>query len=437
MFCPNCGKTVSNSTKLCPSCKFNLSKRRAKAKKAIEVKKKTKREQAVKEEMEKMEEEAKKETSFQETINKDEKKEETKKIDRDTAGGCGCIIVLIVVFICLYTAHCQKDTTKKEKIIPPSPQQDSQVEELSILSEEEIGIINFIKKNSEVYEKLESKKENEVFYIKPHSYVGELINLSAYAYVTNDFGKVNMVELNLPKVSILNEDICDDSIKAQVEIRVVLVPGKITKNKIRGSLIMLYNRIKERKGFRYHKHPTHVGIYMYTSKEEFEQSGANWIAMLNSIDNSKLTISFNKLKIENLISEKNTKEPSRNSKIKYKLKNLKKNSSMIDLKSKQRSLLPKEKINSSDIENEEFRRAVLREIALAESKADKELWKRSNQGLLFEGREDEYWNEVEKLAKRYFCKIRKKYKLTQRQFDEIYNDKALMKEFIKDPKYNK
>lgn len=92
-------------------------------------------------------------------------------------------------------------------------------------------------------------------------------------------GKAEL-QITLPSYNILNEEIYDESIKTQVTLS-ILVSGKISEEGLKALLGKLYSSIKARKGFKYHKHPTNIYIYAYTSKERFQSEWGLWIAMLD------------------------------------------------------------------------------------------------------------------------------------------------------------
>ena len=83
---------------------------------------------------------------------------------------------------------------------------------------------------------------------------------------------------SLIKHSVLEEEIVDDHLKAQVTLK-VLIPEKAKIEDCRNLLLELYKNTKSRTGFKKHKSPTGIFIYLYTSEESSNSSSA-WIGML-------------------------------------------------------------------------------------------------------------------------------------------------------------
>lgn len=108
------------------------------------------------------------------------------------------------------------------------------------------------------------------------------------------------LQIALPSYEILNEDVYDAPIKTQVTLS-ILVSGKISEEGLKVLLGKLYSSIKARKGFKYHKHPTNIYIYAYTSKERFQSEMGLWIAMLDkSYDDAESTIRIKMTQLEQL-----------------------------------------------------------------------------------------------------------------------------------------
>jgi len=106
------------------------------------------------------------------------------------------------------------------------------------------------------------------------------------------------LQIALPSYSILNEEIYDESVKTQVTLS-ILVSGEISEEGLKALLGKLYSTIKARKGFKYHKHPTNIYIYAYTTKERFQSQWALWIAMLEkSYSDAEPTISIKRTQLD-------------------------------------------------------------------------------------------------------------------------------------------
>lgn len=115
----------------------------------------------------------------------------------------------------------------------------------------------------------------------------------------------------LPEYKILNEDIYEKPGKAQV-ILDILVSGKITENNLKALLNKLYASVSKKTGFKYHKHPTVIGIYVYTSEENAKHSIGFWIGKLSKTpSDTKPKIKLKKAQIKHLakIPEKKFKLP--------------------------------------------------------------------------------------------------------------------------------
>ena len=92
------------------------------------------------------------------------------------------------------------------------------------------------------------------------------------------------VEVVLPEFKLLDEDVYDAPVKTQVELN-ILVSGEITQEGLESLLYQEYQKIKARKGFKYHTFPTAVYIYAFTTRQHFESGMGQWIAMLSESHN--------------------------------------------------------------------------------------------------------------------------------------------------------
>ncbi len=84
--------------------------------------------------------------------------------------------------------------------------------------------------------------------------------------------------VDLPKYTILDEEISDIPLKTQVSLK-VLVSGTISDGSLRALLQNLYSTYSTKTGFKYHNSPTNIYIYLFTSKERAD-SDMQWIGML-------------------------------------------------------------------------------------------------------------------------------------------------------------
>ncbi len=80
---------------------------------------------------------------------------------------------------------------------------------------------------------------------------------------------------------ILRNEISDIKLKAQIEVDVLLMDSLITKEKIVDLLDFLYEKNSKRKGFKYHRHPTNIYIYVFSTKEKAEAGAGQWVGMIS------------------------------------------------------------------------------------------------------------------------------------------------------------
>lgn len=100
--------------------------------------------------------------------------------------------------------------------------------------------------------------------------------------------------------TILKDDIYDIPIKTQVELHILIKDTGITEQKIRDLLTSLYNRTKNRTGFKYHTNPTNIFIYAFTTIEN-ANSGTQWIGMISkSYSDTQPSIFINDNQINSL-----------------------------------------------------------------------------------------------------------------------------------------
>lgn len=87
----------------------------------------------------------------------------------------------------------------------------------------------------------------------------------------------------LPAYEIVKHDRYDVPIKTQIAMHVV-VSGDITEAGLRNLLQKLYGDASGIRDFQHHGgRPTHIFIYVYTSREYFDSGMGQWIAMLSKI----------------------------------------------------------------------------------------------------------------------------------------------------------
>jgi hypothetical protein len=125
--------------------------------------------------------------------------------------------------------------------------------------------------------------------MKVFNYTLIIIISLIFSCCLNDQSKTD----NLLKYSILKENIDDIPIKAQVELFVLIEDTAITEQSVRDLLNHLYNKTIRRKGFRYHKNPTSIYIYTFTTKEKAESGMGQWVGMISKShadNNPKITI---------------------------------------------------------------------------------------------------------------------------------------------------
>jgi hypothetical protein len=87
----------------------------------------------------------------------------------------------------------------------------------------------------------------------------------------------------MPTYDVVDRQTYDTPIKTQVELHAV-VSGTLTELGLKQLLQKLYAQINATRGFKYHGgKPTHVFIYLYTSRDHFKSGMGQWIGMLSKI----------------------------------------------------------------------------------------------------------------------------------------------------------
>jgi len=95
----------------------------------------------------------------------------------------------------------------------------------------------------------------------------------------------------MPQHEVVDRNTYDTPVKTQVVLHSVVF-GTITESGLRQLLEKLHNEARTTSGLKYQEgKPTHVAIYLYTSREHFESGMGQWIAMLSQIgSNSRAVI---------------------------------------------------------------------------------------------------------------------------------------------------
>lgn len=93
----------------------------------------------------------------------------------------------------------------------------------------------------------------------------------------------------MPTYDVVGRDTYDAPIKTQIELHAV-VSGRLTEPGLKQLLQKMYDEANATRDFKYHGgKPTHVFIYLYTSRDHFKSGMGQWIAMLSKIgENSRV-----------------------------------------------------------------------------------------------------------------------------------------------------
>lgn len=87
----------------------------------------------------------------------------------------------------------------------------------------------------------------------------------------------------IPRYDVVDRKTYDAPIKTQFELHAV-VSGTLTELGLRQLLQKLYDEANAARGFKHHGgKPSHVFIYLYTSRDHFKSGMGQWIAMLSKI----------------------------------------------------------------------------------------------------------------------------------------------------------
>lgn len=94
----------------------------------------------------------------------------------------------------------------------------------------------------------------------------------------------------IPTYTEVDRDRYDAPVKTQIELHGV-VTGKLTELGLNKLLRQLYDKAIATRDFKYHGgEPTHVFIYLYTSREHFKSGMGQWIAMLSKTADDSLPL---------------------------------------------------------------------------------------------------------------------------------------------------
>ena len=96
-------------------------------------------------------------------------------------------------------------------------------------------------------------------------------------------------EARMPTYNVVDRDTYDAPIKTQIVLHAV-VSSTLTELDLKQILQKLYDEANATRGFKYHGgKPTHVFIYLYTSRDHYKSGMGQWIAMLSKIgENSRV-----------------------------------------------------------------------------------------------------------------------------------------------------
>ena len=173
---------------------------------------------------------------------------------------------------------------------------------------------------------------------------------------------------------ILPDEIIDTPVKVQV-VRKIILEDPATEEEIKQIIMAQYMEIRRRTGFKYRKHPSHIGIYLFDAENKAKADEALWLGMLWTTENSATLpeVQINKFRLPYAWSK------------------------------------PEERFGLS----EEERVSIFIELVLAEDRASYESRKKYPVSLKKQGA------LCEKLEEEYKSVIGKKYRLTRSQLLEI------------------
>ncbi len=138
----------------------------------------------------------------------------------------------------------------------------------------------------------------------------QLVLLAYFIITSCSNSKSDSQNLNndLPIYEIIQEEIFDVPLKTKVILKILLKEKNVTEQKIKNLLNYLYNKTIKRSGFKHHRHPTNIYIYIYTSKYKAESGKGQWIGMIaKNFDEKAPRIFINEFQLNSLKEKKEEK----------------------------------------------------------------------------------------------------------------------------------
>ena len=109
------------------------------------------------------------------------------------------------------------------------------------------------------------------------------IGYASSNYLSYKKSKIKAVDkTELISYYVHDEDVYDEPIKTQIRLEIIVEDENVKKSQITKLLETLYNKSIKRTGFKYHKNPTKVNIYVYSSKSEANKGSGNWLGMITT-----------------------------------------------------------------------------------------------------------------------------------------------------------
>jgi len=87
---------------------------------------------------------------------------------------------------------------------------------------------------------------------------------------------------DLPAYEVLEDKVYDIPLKSQVSLRVILKDSTIDKQQLTDLIQSLSSEQLDR-SMNYHSTPTHVFIYVYNSKVDYDNNSGSWVAMYQKV----------------------------------------------------------------------------------------------------------------------------------------------------------
>lgn len=128
-----------------------------------------------------------------------------------------------------------------------------------------------------------------------------IIGYSSSKYLSRDrVAKAPAKTNEILSYSVHEEEVYDAPIKTQLTLRLIVEDEMVTKSQIIDLLNSLYTSSLKRTGFKYHKNPTRVSIFAY-STEKKANSGSEWLGMIQTQhDSGKPSVKINDLQMKSL-----------------------------------------------------------------------------------------------------------------------------------------